>query len=125
MIECSDNNKTIEFGARGSTPMQRLQAETRFANTDLKGEVMVEAQERLAQAIGSPTTAAAGTGMAGNLAAMYRQDPLKAEAAFRDRLDGFSCSVSRDTFGQIMIMACPWKPGARPAERSKPRPAMG
>ena len=44
--------------------MQKPQAETPFANTDLNDEVMEEAQERLAQAMGSLTMAFAELGMA-------------------------------------------------------------
>ena len=51
--------------------MQKLQAETPFANTNLNGEVMEESQERLAQAMGSLTLAAAGTGVAEDLAALF------------------------------------------------------
>ena len=81
--------------------MQKLQAETPLANTALKDEVMAEAQERLAQAMGSLTLAAAGTGMAEDLAAMFRQDPLKAEIVFRDRFNDLARSVLRDTFELI------------------------
>ena len=44
--------------------MKKLQAETPLANTDLKGEVIRATRERLAQAMGSPTLAASGTGVA-------------------------------------------------------------
>ena len=81
--------------------MQKLQAETPFANTDPKGEAMEEAQERLIQAVGSLILAAARTGMAEDLAAMYRQDPLTAEIVFRDRFNDLARSVLRDTFELI------------------------
>ncbi len=81
--------------------MQKPQAETPFANTDLNDEVMEEAQERLAQAMGSLTMAFAELGMAEDLAAMFRQDPLKAEVAFRDGFNELACSVLRDAFELI------------------------
>ena len=81
--------------------MQKLQAETLFANTDPKGEAIEEAQERLTQAVGSLVLAAAGTGMAVDLAAMFRQDPLKAEVVFRDRFNDLARSVLCDTFELI------------------------
>ena len=81
--------------------MQKLQAETPFANTALNDEVAKTAQERLAHAMGSLTLAAAELGMAEDLAAMFRQDPLKAEVAFRDRFNELACSVLRDTFELI------------------------
>ena len=81
--------------------MQKLQAETPFANTALNDEVAKTAQERLAHAMGSLTLAAAELDMAEDLAAMFRQDPLKAEVAFRDRFHELACSVLRDTFELI------------------------
>ena len=58
-----NNKKAPNTGLKRSTPMQKLQAETPFANTDPKGEAIEEAQERLTQAVGSLVLAAAGTGM--------------------------------------------------------------
>ena len=51
--------------------MQKLQADTPFANTDLKGDVMEEAQKRVAQAMGSLSLASAGNSEAEVLAALF------------------------------------------------------
>ncbi|MDE2791963.1 MAG: hypothetical protein OXI81_16280 [Paracoccaceae bacterium] len=62
---------------------------------------MAAAQDSVEQAVGSLILAAAGTGMAVDLAAMFREDPLKAEIAFRDRFRDLACSILRNAFERI------------------------
>ena len=62
---------------------------------------MAAAQDGVEQAVGSLILAAAGTGMEEDLAAMFREDPLKAEIAFRDRFHDLACSILLDAFERI------------------------
>ena len=87
--------------------MRKLQAETPLANTDpsdlndLNDEAMKNARERLSRAMGSLALAAADLGMAEDLAAMLRQDPLQAGTAFRDRFHELARTIPGDAFERV------------------------
>ncbi len=83
--------------------MQNLQAEPPLANTTLTDtdDVMEAAGDRLRQAMNDVIRSDAARGMADDVAAMFIQDPLKAELAFRDVIHGFARSVLGDAFEGI------------------------
>ena len=49
----------------------------------------------------SPWSRAAEIGLAGNVATLYRDDPLEAEAAFRDMVFGLARSVIGHVHGKV------------------------
>lgn len=78
--------------------MKSLHPETPVANICDGGGSVTAAEERLAKAGVALVERAAEIGLAGNVATLYRDDPLKAEAAFRDMVFGFARSVLKGAF---------------------------
>ncbi len=79
--------------------MESLQPETPVANIDDGGgESVAAAAERLAKAGAALAGRAAEAGLAADVAALCRDDPLRAEAAFRDMVFGMARSVLADAF---------------------------
>ncbi len=83
--------------------MQNLQAEPPLANTILAANdnVIEAAGDRLRQAMNDVIRSDAARGMADDVAAMFMQDPLKAELVFRDVIHDFARSVLGDAFERI------------------------
>ena len=83
--------------------MQNLQAEPPLANTALSDsdDIMEAAGDRVRRATNDVIRSDAARGMAGDVAVMFMQDPLKAELAFRDAIYGFARSVLCDAFERI------------------------
>ncbi len=79
--------------------MESLQPESPVANIDDGGESVTAAAERLTRAGVALVGRAAGVGLAADVAALYRDDPLKAEAAFRDTVFGMASPVLKDASG--------------------------
>jgi len=78
--------------------MKSLQPEASIANICDGGESVAAAEERLTKAGVALVERAAEVGLAEDVAALYRDDPLKAEAAFRDMVFDMARSVLADAF---------------------------
>ncbi len=78
--------------------MKSLQPEASIANIDDGSGPVAATQVRLTEAGIALVERAAETGLAGNVATLYRDDPLKAEAAFRDMVFGLARSVLKGAF---------------------------
>ncbi len=78
--------------------MKNLQPGNPIANIDGGGGSVAAAAERLARAGAALAGRAAEVGLAADVAALYRDDPLKAEAAFRDMVFDMARSVLKDAF---------------------------
>ncbi|MYF88569.1 MAG: hypothetical protein F4186_03910, partial [Boseongicola sp. SB0676_bin_33] len=78
--------------------MKSLQPEASIANIDDGSGPVAAAQARLTEAGIALVERAAEIGLAGNVATLYRDDPLKAEAAFRDMVFGLARSVLKGAF---------------------------
>ncbi len=78
--------------------MKSLQPEASIANIDDGSGSVAAAQVRLTEAGIALVERAAEIGLAGNVATLYRDDPLKAEAAFRDMVFGLARSVLKGAF---------------------------
>ncbi len=81
--------------------MESLQPESPVANICGGGEAVTAARERLAKAGVALVERAAEAGLAADVAALCRDDPLKAEAAFRDMVLRLARSVLTDAFGAL------------------------
>ena len=77
--------------------MRKLRAETPFADTDLKDDVLKAAQQRQARTTNSPALATAKLDMSKDFAAMVWQDPPKAKVTFRDRFNEAFAAVNIDS----------------------------
>ena len=83
--------------------MQNLQAGPSLADTALSDAdgIMEAAGDRLRRATNDVVRSDAARGMAGDVAVMFMQDPLKAAPAFRDAVHGFARPVPCDAFERI------------------------
>ncbi len=81
--------------------MESLHPETPVANIRGGGESVTAARERLAKAGGALAGRAAGVGLAADTAALYRDDPPRAGAAFRDMVFGMARPVLAEASGAL------------------------
>ncbi len=104
--------------------MESLHPETPVANIDDGGgESVATAAERLAKAGAALAGRAAEAGLAADVAALYRDDPLRAEAAFRDMVFGMARSVLADAFETPGDRGDSVEAGGRTCRRAGHRPS--
>ncbi|MCY4459962.1 MAG: hypothetical protein OXC26_06115 [Albidovulum sp.] len=78
--------------------MESLQPATSIANFCDGSESVTAAMDGLTKAGVALVESAAEIGLAGNVAALYRSDPLEAEGALRDMVFDMTRTILRDAF---------------------------